>query len=481
MADILIEGGIVLTMNPEWKVLGNGAVAVEGDRIVDVGETDALKKKYPSPGKVIDARNKLVMPGLIDAHTHLHHSIIKGMTPGNYGYGTPWLVRIGQLYMKGQYTPERAYLAAMFSCAEAIRSGTTTLIECGTPPGAEESHSRAIADSGIRGILGISAQDVFGPPGYTRPKEVIPVYGATPEENISRIEGVFQKYHNTADGRLGIWPSLFLVQNVSDRMCQMGKEFADKHHVGMTTHANTMRPMVETCVQGWGKTPVMRLYDNGALGENVLLVHCGHMPGRDTMAVRETKTNLCHCVFTSMGMQYGACILNNFPGMLDMGINIAIGTDGQTCCNHKDMVRVMNATFLVHKEVKFDCNLWPPKTVVEMATWNGAKALCLDKEIGSLEPGKKADIILFDLTRPEWVPVHRYNLIENLVMSATGDSVDTSIINGKVVMEGRVIKTFDMDRLVTEMQREGEAYSVAAATDFLGTEKPYPENMPPLW
>jgi len=233
------------------------------------------------------------------------------------------------------------------------------------------------------------------------------------------------------------------------------------------------------CVEGWGKTPIMRLYDNGALGENALLVHTAHMPGKDTMAVRETKTNLSHCVFTSMGMQYGACLLNNFPAMLDMGINVAIGTDGQACCNHKDMVRAMNATFLVHKETKFDCNLWPPKTVVEMATWNGAKALCLEKEIGSLEPGKKADIILFDLTRPEWVPVHRYNLIENLVMSATGDSVDTSIINGKVVMEGRVIKAFDMDKLVAEMQKEGEAY--IAGADFLGTEKPYPENMPPLW
>ena len=103
----------------------------------------------------------------------------------------------------------------------------------------------------------------------------------------------------------------------------------------------------------------------------------------------------------------------------------------------------------------------------------------MEEEIVSLEPGKKADIITFDLARPEWVPVHRYNLIENLVLSATGDSVDTSIINGKVVMERRVIKTFDMDKLVEEAQKEDEAY--LEGVDFMGTEKSYPENMPPLW
>lgn len=479
MVNILIEGGIIFTMNPEWKVFPNGAVAVQGDRIIEVGDTDNLKKKYPSPKKVINAKNKLVMPGLINTHVHLHLELIKGMVPGNYGYGDPWMIRIGGLYMKGQLSKERAYLSSMLGCVEAIRGGATTLIDCGPPPRFEEIPAKAIADSGIRGVVAVRAQDLFGPPGFVGTKEDMELYGSTAEDNIDRIETLIQKHNNTADGRVSIWPCLFYMPNASDKLCVMCKELADKYKVGVAGHANVMRTTVEVSLQGWGKTPIMRLYDNGALGRNVILAHAAHMSGKDMLAVRETDTSLAHCVLTSMGLQYSSCLFGHFPEMVDMGINITIGSDAAVCSNHWDMVRVMNATFLAHKETKFDGNLWPPKVVVEMATRNGAKALCMEEEIGSLEAGKKADIILFDLTRPEWVPVHRYNLIENLVLSASGDSVDTSIINGKVVMEGRVIKTFDMDKLVAEAQKEGEAY--LEGVDFLGTEKPYPENMPPLW
>lgn len=479
MVDMLIEGGIVLTMNPAWKIFPNGAVAVKRDRIIEVGNTDDLRRKYETPKRVINAKSKLVMPGFIDTHNHLHHGIMKGMNPGNYGYGKPWTVRAAELYAKGHYTAERAYLAAMMTCTEAIRGGTTTLIECGTPIGREDMHAKAIVDSGIRGILGVRGQDIFEPPGFVGPKEDINLYGATAEGNIKRIEDTIEKYNNTGDGRLGIWPCLMYIQNASDKLCRMCKELADKYRVGVTGHANSMRPTVEASIQGWGKTQIMRLYDVGALGHNVLLAHAAVMAGNDIMAVKETNTSLSHCPLASMALGYGACLFGHFPEMLEMGINVSIGTDAQTCCNHKDMVRAMNATFLAHKEAKFNNNLWPPKTVVEMATRNGAKALCMESDIGSLEPGKKADIILFDLTRPEWVPVNKYNLIENLVLSATGDSVDTSIVDGKVVMEGRIIKTFDMDVIVTTVQKESEVYF--EGFDYLGTDKPYPENLPPLW
>jgi len=479
MTDILIEGGIVLTMNQEWKVFPDGAVAIEGDRIVDVGDTKRVKRKHPAPKKVINAKNKLVMPGLINAHVHLHHGFFKGMVPGNYGYGNPWMVRVGELYMKGQYTKERAYLSVLMSCAEAIRGGATTIIECGPPPQFEETHAQAVADSGLRGIIGVRAQDVFAPPGFVGTRKDMELYGVTTEGNISRIEDLIKKHHHKGDGRIGIWPCLFYIPDASDELCARCKELADKYKVGVCGHANTLKPMVEESTQTWGKTEIMRLYDSAALGPNVLLAHAAVMSGQDIMAVKETGTSLAHCVFTSMGLGYGSGIFGHFPEMMEIGINITIGSDGPTCCNHWDMVRVMNATFLVHKETKFNNNLWPPRVVVEMATRNGAKGLCLEKEIGSLEPAKKADIILFDLTRPEWVPVHRYNLIENLVLSVSSDSIDTSIINGKVVMEGRVIKTVDVDKVVAEVQNGAEPYF--EGSDFLGTEKPYPENMPPLW
>ena len=438
-----------------------------------------MRKKYTAPKKVINAKNKLIMPGLIDCHSHMHNHITKGMVPGNYGWGSPWLQRIAELHRADRYTEDRAYLSAMMCCLESIRAGTTTLIDPGTRRGAEEAHARAITESGIRGVMAMLAEDIFGPPGYERPESYIKMYGATTDENIKRIESYIQKYNKTADGRLTIWTMLGQLQNASDKLYRMIKELADKYGVGLTAHANVVRPMVDTFIKAWGKTPIMRLYDNGALGPNVLLAHAAHMPGKDIMAVKETGTSLVHCIFTSMGLGYGATKFAHFPAMRDMGINIALVTDGALCSDHKDMVRVMCITFLAHKEGKFDVNLWPPKTAVEMATIDGARALGMEKEIGSLEPGKKADIILFDLTQPEWVPTHKYNLIENLVLSANGNSVDTSIINGKIVMEGREVKTFNAIELAEKVQKEAGPY--LEGVDFLGTAKPYPDNMPPLW
>ena len=481
MVDILIEGGIVMTMNPDRKIFGDGAIAVQDDRIIDVGKTEDLKAKYPAPKRVIDAKNKLVMPGLIDAHTHLQMAFTKGIVPGNYGYGNPWIQRIGDTYMRGgRMNEEYMYLSTLITCAEMIRGGSTTFIDCGgATPVAEKAVIKATGESGMRGILGLATEDIFDWPGYKRSEEQRKMYGST-EDNIRRVEDLIQKYNNKGEALITLWPNIRQMQNASDALCRGVKELADKYKVGVKVHANVMRPMVESVVQAWGKTPIMRLYDSGALGRNTVIAHATHMPGEDLAAVKETDTTLVHCVFTSMGLGYGACLFGNFPAWLGMGINIALGTDGVPCGNHKDMVRVINATFLVNKEGKFDCNLWPPETVVEMATLNGAKAVLMEKEIGSLEPGKKADVILFDLTRPEWVPVHKYNLIENLVLSATGDSVDTTIINGRVVMEGHEIKTFDEKQVVARVQEIGRG-SYLEGLDFLKAEKPYPENMPPLW
>lgn len=476
MLDILIDGGVVLTMDLERRILGDGAVAIEGDRIVEVGETDVLRRKYSAPKRVINAKNKLVMPGLIDAHVHLGAALRKGVLPGNYGYGNPWIQRHFDLFRP--MNEERMYLSALSTCAEMIRGGTTTFIDCGTMGGLEDTTVKAVTESGMRAVLAMQAVDIFGPPGYTLPEKWVRLFGSA-EDNIRRIEGLIQKYNKSADGRISVWGCIYQVMNTSDQLCRELKKLADKYKVGITTHANVMKPMAEVVIKAWGKTEIMRLYDNGVMDRTLLIAHATYLPGKDIAAIRDKKVSLAHCIFTSMGLGYGAALFANFPGMLDMGINVALGTDGVTCCNHKDMVRVMNSTFLVHKEAKFDCNLWPPQTVVEMATLNGAKALLLEKEIGSLEAGKKADLILFDLNRPEWVPWHKYNLIENLVLSATGDGIDTTIINGKVVMEGGEIKTFDVKELMGRVQKESEAY--LEGIDYLGPEKPYPENMPPLW
>jgi 5-methylthioadenosine/S-adenosylhomocysteine deaminase len=415
------------------------------------------------------------MPGLIDTHTHLFFTLGKGLVPGNYGYGNPWIQRCFDFYSHGRVTRENHYVSCLLSCAEMIRGGTTTFVDCPTLSGLESETVEAVTKSGMRGILGLGVMDIFEEPGYVSNKKRF----GSPEDNLRRVEADIKKFNKAADGRIGTWGCIMQTPNCSAELGTGLKKLVDKYGVGITVHANVMRPMTEVVVEAFGKTDILRLHDQGVLDRNCLIAHAAYQPGKDMAVVRETGASLAHCIFTSMGLAYGASLFANFPALVDMGVNVGIGTDGVTCCNHKDMVRVMNATFLVNKEGKFDCNLWPPETVVEMATLNGAKAALMENEIGSLEAGKRADIILFDLMRPEWVPFNKYNLIENLVLSATGASVETSIINGEVVMEGYEIKKFNEMELLEKAQKLGETF--IQGVDFLGPEKPYPENMPPLW
>jgi len=476
--DILIEGGIILTMDPRRRIIEDGALAIQGNKIAEVGKREDLKKKYPAPRKLINAHNKLVMPGLINIHQHLFTEVTKGIMPGNYGYGNPWIQRAYDMDGNPYWNEERSYLSALLTAANLIKHGTTSVVDFSLVAGAEDVSFRVIRDSGLRAAMAMEVMDIFEEPGYTMLSQRRKACGST-QENVARLESLIKKYHKSLDGRLTAWACIVQVPNASDELFKRTKEVVDKYETGLTTHANVMRPMTELTEKAWGKPDTQRLGDLGIIDRNVLLVHAADLNGKEVMVIRDNKASIAHCIFTSMNLAYGASLFSNFPAWLEMGINIGIGTDGSACCNHCDMFRAMSATFLVNKEGKFDCNLWPPQTVLEMATLNGAKAMLLEKEIGSLEVGKKADVILIDLMRPEWVPWHKYNLIETLILGADGNSVDTSIIDGKVVMEGQEIETFNERELLEKVQ--ADAGELIRGFDYLGSGKPYPEGMPPLW
>jgi len=477
--DILIERGLVMTMNPQRKIIENASIAIESDHIVDVGNSDELSKKYPHPKRVINAKNKLVMPGLINTHIHLiGFPVMKGIRPGNYGYGNPYLQRLYTILDNDYWNEEVYYLSGLLNCIEMIKSGTTSAVDCGTSVGSEEMAVKLITESGMRAVLALETMDIFDKPGYYIAERRRKRFGST-QENIDRTQKLIDKYHGAAGGRIYIWTSVMQVMNSSDDLIKGLKRLRDKYRVGMTIHANVMRPMTEVVEKAWGKPDTERLGEVGVLGPDCLLAHACDLNGREVMMVRDTHTNLSHNIFTSMNLCYGAGLFGRFPQWLEMGINIGLGTDDQCCSNHMDMFRAMNGTFLVHKEVQFDSNLWPPQAVLEMATLNGAKCMMLENQIGSIEVGKKADMILIDLMNPEWVPWHRYNLIENLVLSATGASVDTSIINGKIVMEKREIKTFNEKEVLEKIQ--SNIHKLVEKLDFCSPDRPYPENLPPLW
>lgn len=479
LVDVLIEGGIVLTMNPERRIIEDGSIAIQGNTIVAVGKKQEIRAKYPAPKKVMHAENKLVMPGLINTHVHLiGFPLAKGIRPGNYGYGNPFLQRAYNIFGSPYWNEDRYYLSGLLTCAEMIKNGTTSIVDCGTLVGSEGISIKVIEKTGLRANLALETMDIFEPPGYYIDEKRRKRFGTT-QDNLRRMEKFIKERQNSCNGRVKTWACIMQPMNSSDDLIKGLRKLMDEYDIGMTTHANPMRPMTEVVEKAWGKPDTQRFADLGMLDHRCLLAHACDLNGKELMAVRDNHVNLSHQIFTSMNLAAGGSVFARFPQYLEMGINISLGTDDQCCCNHMDMFRTMNATFLVHKESQVDNNLWSPQTVLEMAILNGARSMLLENEVGSLEVGKEADIILVDLMRPEWVPWHKYNLIENLILSATGDSVDTVIVDGRIIMEGREIKTFSERELLTKVQ--SDIGSLLETLDFLGPEHPYPENLPPLW
>jgi len=196
-----------------------------------------------------------------------------------------------------------------------------------------------------------------------------------------------------------------------------------------------------------------------------------HVDDTEIRIVKKYGAKVVHCPSTALKLVYGLIMFGRFPEMMNEGIPVALGSDAAECSNHHDMVRILNLSALVFKDMRFDPYVINAERAIEMATINGAKVMGLENEIGSLEKGKKADLIVFNMKRPEWVPLH--NEIQNLVYSATGNSVETVIIDGKMVVENGVVKTIDESEVLAKVQEFGERLvkrtgrSIATSWKFL--------------
>ena len=247
---------------------------------------------------------------------------------------------------------------------------------------------------------------------------------------------------------------------VSDALIVKSKELADKYGAILNMHQCAFPEEVESIRQRTGRTPIKQLEHLGALGPNVVLVHMLHVTDEEIEILARTRTQVVHNPGTALKIVYGLSKGGKFPEMLKAGVNVALGTDAGDCANFMDMVRAMYLAALLFKDIRFDPGVMGAETALEMATINGAKALGMDDEIGSLEPGKKADVVLFDADTPEWQPL--YCEPYNLVYSASGGSVDTVIVDGKIVMEHREVKTIDEREVIArirELSRGVEARS----------------------
>jgi cytosine/adenosine deaminase-related metal-dependent hydrolase len=341
--------------------------------------------------------------------------------------------------------------------AEAIRYGTT----CFNDPGGihPDATAEAALSIGIRGIVNRSTRDVFD--------ETAPIPDNLKEDtetNLREAERVLRTWHGVGDGRLRAWTSLRHVFDTSDALCLGIGELARRFGVGIQCHAAAFKGENEMCVAQLGKRPLRRLHDLGLFGPNLLLVHMGFPDASEIDLLRRHDVKVAHCPSASMLGGYGVIHAGMIPKMVEAGVTVALGTDAAAAGGHHDMVRAMYLAACAHKDTYADATLMGACRALEMATVEGARACLWDDEIGSLESGKKADIVLFDMSGLDWHAGR--HPIGNLVYSATGRSADTVIIDGRMVLRHGVLLTVDETHLKRELARASAAWRHRAAVDI---------------
>ncbi len=458
--DLLLLNAYVVTVDRNRQIFADGAVAIRGSRIVAVGRTDRLSAAYAAT-QVIDARNCLVMPGLIDGHHHPNQYLSNGI--GDDVDIMTLLYR--RLYpYEAALTVEQAYLSALGSFAEALRYGTT----CFNDPGGVNSDAMAQAavDIGIRGLMCRSTRDTFDQ--ETPVPDVLREDTAT---NLRRTEEFIQRWHNAGDGRLRAWTGLRYVYNVSEELCHGIKAIADKYGVGIHAHAAAVAGENEAMYDRVGRRSLERFHDLGLFDRNLYLVHMGYPNQAEVQLLARHGCKVIHCPTASMLGAYGVIQNGMMPKMADAGVCIGLGSDSATAGGTLDMVRVMYAGACAHKDRYTDATLWGAYKAVEMATIDCARACLWDDEIGSLEAGKKADLIVVPMEGLTWHPGR--DPVPAFVYSNTGNSVDTVIVDGRILMRGRRLVTVDETSVAGALAEASKDWRRRTGVEF---RPPWPVN-----
>lgn len=441
-----IRGGILITVDKERRIIKDGGIVIEGNRIVKVGKREDLDKDYlHHTDIVIDASRKIVMPGLIDLHVHMAQAMTRGMA--QYVRLIPWL-KDYVWPLQGHYTTDDGKTSALLCMLEMIKSGTTTFLEVGISGRyGMEGIAKAVEEIGMRGVLG---RHVMDQPGYALEESIIhPGLVETKEYGMKEVLHMYQRWHGK-HGRIFIWfaprtPGAVTIETYKEIVAK-AKELG----IGITMHLAEVKEDVEYFKKEFNCKPVEFCQKIGMLGSNVVLAHVVWVDDEEIQLLAKTGTHVAHNPSCNMKLGSG---LTPVAKMLKAGVNVGLGCDGGPSNDNYDLIEEMKIAALGQALINMDPKAITAEEVIEMATIRGAKALGLDKEIGSIEEGKKADIILIDYWKPHLVPM--LNPVTHIVYAAQGQDVDTVIIDGKIIMQNRRILTVDEERILEEAEKRG--------------------------
>ena len=438
-ADIIIANAWIVTMDNEYRLIEDGAVVICNDSILAIGTSEEILSKYNAP-KIYDGKQRIVMPGLINTHTHSPMNIFRGFADDLPLH--EWLY--AHIFpIEGEFiTKENVKLGAKLAIAEMLMSGTTTFNDMYYYG---DEIAKIAEKAGIRAVITEGLID-FAVPN-----------SETPEHGISYTENMIKKWAGHELITIGV--ATHAPYSSSAELIIKSKELADKYNVPFNIHVAETRKEYDQTMEEHGLSPVAYLHSLGVLGENVVMAHGIHITSEDIALIAKYGVGIAHNPVCNMKLASGVAPI---PELLAAGAKVGLGTDGVASNNNLDMFSEINTAALLHKINSNDPTVMDARTVVEIATVGGARVLGMEDKIGSIEVGKKADIILLDLSKPHSHPL--YNVYSQLVYSMKSTDVETVIINGQVVMDNNNVINIDekalyhrVDSLAREIMKHVEA------------------------
>jgi len=434
-SSILIENGAVLTVDDAGTLHRAGYVFIEGDTIAAIGAGTAPAPLRAAATDRIDATHMAVMPGMVNAHTHLFQTFLRGLADDKPLL--EWLA--AAIWPVAQaLTEEEAYVAAKLGLIENIRSGATAVIDhqyIHTEPGNDDGVCRAAEETGVRFLLARGWTDM----GYH------PAFMETPDQIMAEMTRLHATWHGRANDRIRIEFAPLIPWGCSDATMQRTYAQGKAWGVGSMIHIAETRKEVEMNLELRGLRHVEWLAALGTLGPDVQLVHSVWLDDHELDLLQEHGGVVVHCPVANMYLASG---MARVPEMRRRGIIVALATDGPGSNNNQDMLEVLKTTALSGKVSTLDAMALLPEDVIWMACRGGSQAFGQPARIGSLEVGKKADVVLVDLDTPFAMPVHR--VASALVYNVNSGSVDTVIVDGKVLMRDKQVLVVDEKAVLAE-------------------------------
>ncbi len=441
--DTLVKGWYVVTMNKTRDIIRDGAVAIRGNKIVEVGKASVLEAKYEA-AETLGGDRFVVTPGLVNTHIHITgEPLTRGYVPDDTPFEENVFQWLCPLY--SVYTAEEERLSAQLSSVEMLKSGTTTFLEAGTIRCIDEVVD-GLDEVGIRGRVGKWVWDLPPEPD---------IYKQNTDAAIANINDTIERCTDVADGRISAWSMLVGHTTASDPLWRAAREAADHHGVGLNFHMSPAKLDPEGFIAEFGQRPMIHLNELGVLSDDTSMTHCVHVDDNELDVMAHAGCSVAHCPTTALKVAYGVTQIGKIPEMVMRGINVSIGIDGNNASNYADMYR---ATYLVaglFKDARMDAQMFPAEKAYEMATLGGARTMLMEDEIGSLEAGKFADVVVHDTDRPEWRPL--LNVMNQLVWSADGRGVHTVFVGGAKIVDAGRMTTIDEQILWSQSQAAGEA------------------------